>query len=133
VGPQQSFLWDVAALEQAEQLVGQPAAPADQAAEPQQHVNSGVDQRLLDGLGARMQHTKLPEFWPHAPGMWFAHAECRFEINGIHSERQKFCCMEDSLPYKTMRLVADFIAAPPVSEPYTLLERLMLVHALTPT
>jgi hypothetical protein len=60
------FLWDVAVLEQAEPPVGQPAGLVDQAAEPQQHVNGGVDQQLLEGLGARMQHTKLPEFWPHA-------------------------------------------------------------------
>jgi hypothetical protein len=55
-------------------------------------------------------------------------------MNGIHSEWQKFCCMADSLPYETMRLVVDLIAAPPAHEPYTLLkERLMLAHALTPT
>jgi hypothetical protein len=94
------------------------------------------DQRIVEPQPmepGRQQHTKLPEFWPHAPGMWFARAECRFELMGVHSERQKFCCVADLLPYETMRLVADLIAAPPAVEPYGMKERLMLAHALTPT
>jgi hypothetical protein len=66
--------------------------------------------------------------------MWFARAECRFELMGVASSRQRFCCMADSLPYQTMRLVADLVAALPPVDPYSALkERLLLAHALTPT
>jgi hypothetical protein len=58
---------------------------------------------------------KLPEFWPHAPGLWFARAECRFELMGISGQRQMFCAVTDALPYECMRLVADLVAMPPLS------------------
>jgi hypothetical protein len=66
--------------------------------------------------------------------MWFSRAECRFELTGITSSRQKFCCVADALPYEAMRLVADLIASPPALDPYgRLKERLLLAHELTPT
>jgi hypothetical protein len=84
--------------------------------------------------GHDSQHTaRLPDFWPHSPGMWFAGAECHFELIGVESEHQKFCCVTDALPYETMRLVADLVAAPPAMAPYSMLtERLLLAHELTP-
>ncbi len=30
---------------------------------------------------------KLPEFWPHAPAMWFARAQFHMEVAGISAER----------------------------------------------
>jgi hypothetical protein len=81
----------------------------------------------------RTPHTRLPDFWPHAPAMWFARVECRFEMMGIAGERQKFCCVADSLPYESLRLVADLVASPPADRPYSILkDRLLLAHALTP-
>jgi hypothetical protein len=33
---------------------------------------------------------RLPDFWPHAPGIWFARAELRFEVSGVVNQRLKF-------------------------------------------
>jgi hypothetical protein len=76
---------------------------------------------------------KLPEFWPHAPGIWFARADLRFEIFNVVSERQKFALTIDSLPYESLCLVADLVENPPANTPYTILkDRLLMSHQLTP-
>ena len=41
---------------------------------------------------------KLPEFWPHAPQIWFARAELQFEVNNIIDERQRFAYVANALP-----------------------------------
>jgi hypothetical protein len=77
-------------------------------------------------------NVKLPDFWPQAPSLWFARAECRFEMMAVTSERQKFCCVADALNYESMWLVADLIASPPAENPYAALkERLMMAHQLS--
>jgi hypothetical protein len=120
------FWYDIAALEDVN---------VEQQREPEAGMQAGIPARpLAAASGYGGQHTaRLPDFWPHAPGMWFARAECRFELMGVESERQKFCCVTDALPYETMRLVADLVAAPPAVAPYSVLkERLLLAHELTP-
>ncbi len=76
---------------------------------------------------------KLPEFWPHAPAMWFARAQFRMEVAGISAERDKFAYTVDALPYESLRLVHDLLMAPLVDRPFTVLkERLLLATQLTP-
>jgi hypothetical protein len=76
---------------------------------------------------------KLPKFWPHAPGIWFARAELRFEVSQLTGERQKFAYMVDALPYESLCLVADLVESPPANFSYTILkERLMMSHQLSP-
>ena len=75
---------------------------------------------------------KLPEFWPHAPQIWFARAELQFEVHNILDERQRFAHAANALSYDTVRLVADLITAPPLISPYSILkERLLLSTQLT--
>jgi hypothetical protein len=69
---------------------------------------------------------RLPEFWPQAPGIWFARAELRFEIGGVMSERLKFAYTVDTLPYESLCLVADLVEAPPAVQPYTILKERLL-------
>jgi hypothetical protein len=84
----------------------------------------------VDNLVGRF---KLPDFWPHAPGIWFARAELRFEVGGVVSERQRFAFTVDALPYEALCLVADLIESPPADQPYTVLKgRLLIAHQLTP-
>jgi hypothetical protein len=46
----------------------------------------------------------------------------------VQDLRQMFCFVTDALPYETMRLVVDLVAAPPADEPYKILkERLMML------
>ena len=76
---------------------------------------------------------KLPEFWPHAPAMWFAHAQFRMEVAGISAERDMFAYTVDALPYELLRLVHDLLMAPPAERPFsTLKEWLLLATQLTP-
>ncbi len=81
----------------------------------------------------REKTVKLPEFWLHAPQIWFARAELQFEVNSVTDERQRFAYMANALSYNTVRLVADLITALPLILPYTILkERLLLSTQLTP-
>ncbi len=104
---------------------------------------------LLEGFGQNMQQEqqhqqrqapaqprynfKLPDFWPHAPAMWFARAQFRMEVAGIATERDMFAYTVDALPYESLRLVNDLLMAPPAERPFSLLkERLLLATQLTP-
>ncbi len=82
---------------------------------------------------ARERAVRLPEFWPHAPQIWFARAELQFEVHNVSDERQRFAYAANALSYDTVRLVADLITVPPLVSPYTVLkERLLLSTQLTP-
>jgi hypothetical protein len=124
--PNNPFLYDIMALEEPEQQAGGSGVP--QLQQQPLPLNAPADQH------GNVHNVKLPEFWPHAPAMWFARAECRFEIMRVAGERQKFCCVADALPYEQLRLVADLVASPPEQQPYTVLkERLLLAHSMTAT
>jgi hypothetical protein len=98
--------------------------------EPQNPPPALVNQQQQQSVEARV---KLPDFWPHAPGIWFARAELRFETSNVASERQRFAYTVDALPYETLCHVVDLVEAPPAVQPYTILkERLLLAHQLTP-
>ncbi len=60
---------------------------------------------------------KLPEFWPHAPQIWFAWTELQFEVNNVTDERQRFAYTANALSYDAVRLVADLITALPLFAP----------------
>ena len=95
----------------------------DQQQPPAQHAQQA----------SRAQRVKLPDFWPHAPGIWFARAELRCGICGVTSDTEKFAFTADALPYESLRMVADLITAPPGVHSYIALkERLLLSHNLTP-
>jgi hypothetical protein len=51
-------------------------AALDDAGGQEQQVQAGPPAENIVG------RFKLPEFWPHAPGIWFARAELRFEVGG---------------------------------------------------
>jgi hypothetical protein len=75
---------------------------------------------------------KLPEFWSHAPGIWFARADLRIEVSHVTSERQKFAYVVDALPFEAPCLVADLVEAPPATNPYSVLkDRLLMAHQLS--
>ncbi len=102
---------------------------------------------LLEGLAPQQQQPgipaqnvfqpgrfnfKLPEYWDHAPGMWFAQAEFGFETAGILTERQRFGYAIDALGYESLKLVNDLLLQPPPDRPYSVLkERLLLASQLT--
>jgi hypothetical protein len=102
--------------------------PEDGAGQQQQQAVAAVP-NVADGSKFR-----LPEFWPHAPGIWFARAELRFEISGVVNQWLKFAYIVDALPYEALCLVADLVESPPADEPYEVLKgRLLMAHQLSPT
>ena len=76
---------------------------------------------------------RLPEFWPHAPILWFARAECLFMLRGVTTQLDRFCHVVGSLPHEVMRACADLVETTPAEDPYTQLkDRLLAAHQLTP-
>jgi hypothetical protein len=83
------FLEMIAAIDGTDEQ--QPPPPPPQGAAAAQNIDN-------NGTG----RVKLPDFWPHAPGIWFARAELRFEVSNVIHERQKFAYTVDALPYETL-------------------------------
>jgi hypothetical protein len=84
------FLWDIVAVEYVEKPpAGNAVHGEQQQVICQQEMEQGQQQ---PAVGESRQHAKLPEFWRHAPGMWFARAECM----SLVSNWQKFCSIVDS-------------------------------------
>jgi len=93
---------------------------------------SGGQDNVAEVQQNRSGNVKLPDYWPHSPGIWFARVELRFEVCGIVSEREKFAHTVNALTQEATRLVTDLILTPPVDRPYTILkDRLLLLHQLT--
>jgi hypothetical protein len=77
----------------------------------------------------RPQDVKLPEFWPHAPALWFSRAECMFRPLNVDDEVLKYCSVVASLPHEVLRQVADLLDVNKLVQPYVQLkERLMSSH-----
>jgi hypothetical protein len=101
----QSFIWyDMAAMEDVNVEVQQEPDAGTLLVRETGHSSLPV----TGGAGHGGQHYTVRLHAPQAPGMWFARAECRFDLMGMESEHQKFWCVTDEFHYDTMRLVADF-------------------------
>ena len=82
---------------------------------------------------SKPKNVKLPEFWAHAPDLWFCRAEFRFEVAGVVQEREKFAHVVEALNYDALKLVKDLMMTPPQFQPYQALKaRLLLATQLTP-
>ena len=80
----------------------------------------------------RNNGVKLPEFWAHAPSLWFSRAEAVFALRHVDSERIKYCHVISALPHDVLRQVADLLNVQDLEQPYTTLKgRLMASHELT--
>jgi hypothetical protein len=52
---------------------------------------------------------RLPTFWAQAPAMWFAQAECLFQLQGVTCQVKKYCYVVASLTHESMRRVSDLV------------------------
>jgi hypothetical protein len=43
----------------------------------------------------------LPTFWAQAPAMWFAQAECLFQLQGVTCQVKKYCYVVASLNHES--------------------------------
>jgi hypothetical protein len=58
---------------------------------------------------SRPNDVKLPEFWPHAPVLWFSRAECMLTLCHVEDEVIKYCSVVTSLPHNVQREVVDLL------------------------
>ena len=79
--------------------------------EEQQPGSSNVmqQQQPVHREDRQAKTVKLPEFWAHSPGIWFARAELRFQVCGVTSEMEKFAYAANVLQYESLRLVTDLV------------------------
>jgi len=80
-----------------------------------------------DGRAAIVGHgVKLPPFWTHAPGAWFAHAEAVFTVKHVTQETDKYCNLLASLQEDSLRLVLDIVEDPDQQATYAQLKERLL-------
>jgi hypothetical protein len=52
-------------------------------------------------------HIKLVIFWPQNLALWFAQAECQFEVKGMSGQVDRYCHAMSALLHDSLCLVAD--------------------------
>jgi hypothetical protein len=80
--PTNPFAWDLATVEVVNDSIGNEQQSAA-AGTPDVDNNGGNGGFPFEHC---LPHTRLPDFWLHAPAMWFARVECRFEMMGRAAE-----------------------------------------------
>jgi hypothetical protein len=74
---------------------------------------------------------KLAAFWPQAPALWFAQAECTFAVKRVVAQFDHYCHVVAALPHESIRLVADIVEGEPSETPYDdIKQRLVASHQL---
>jgi hypothetical protein len=75
---------------------------------------------------------KLAAFWPQAPALWFAQAECTFAVKRVVVQFDRYCHVVAALPHESIRLVADIVEGEPSETPYDdIKQRLVASHQLS--
>jgi hypothetical protein len=75
---------------------------------------------------------KLSPFWPQAPALWFAQAECTFAVKHVTGQFDRYCHVVAALPHESLRMVADLVETPPAATAYDdIKNRLVASHQLT--
>jgi hypothetical protein len=93
---------------------------------------SQADGNAAEAANTRPADVKLPDFWPHAPVLWFSRAECMFTLRHVEDEVIKYCSVVASLPHDVLRQVADLLDVTLLENPYQQLkDRLLSAHELT--
>jgi hypothetical protein len=75
---------------------------------------------------------KLATFWPQAPALWFAQAECTFAVKRVVAQFDRYCHVVAALPHESLRLVANIVEGEPSETPYDdIKQRLVASHQLS--
>ncbi len=51
----------------------------------------------------------MAAFWPQAPALWFAQAECTLAVKRAVAQFDRYCHGVAALPHESIRLVADIV------------------------
>lgn len=93
-------------------------------------VNSGVSsggQNIVVTPNIEISSTlKLPSFWFKRPDLWFLQVETQFRLKGIKTESTKYDHLVSALTEKSMEIVADVLANPPLEEKYRSLKKTLI-------
>jgi hypothetical protein len=74
----------------------------------------------------------LAAFWPQAPALWFAQAECTFAVKRVVAQFDRYCHVVAALLRESIRLVADIVEGEPSETPYDdIKQRLVASHQLS--
>ncbi len=74
----------------------------------------------------------MAAFWPQAPALWFAQAECTFAVKRVVAQFDRYCHVVAALPHESIRLVADIVEGEPSETPYDdIKQRLVASHQLS--
>jgi hypothetical protein len=75
---------------------------------------------------------KLSPFWPQAPPLWFAQAECTFAVKHVTGQFDRYCHVVATLRHKSLRMFADLVESPPAGTAYDdIKNHLIASHQLT--
>jgi hypothetical protein len=69
---------------------------------------------------------RLPTFWAQAPAMWFAQAECLFQLQGVTRQVKRYCYVVASLTHESMRRVSNLVEQRPDEDPYEVIKARLL-------
>lgn len=75
--------------------------------------NKGTDTSVASSIPV-----KLPSFWEDNPTLWFAQAECLFELAGVTQDSTKYGHILSVMDMRLAEMVEDVIANPPMYEKY---------------
>ncbi len=67
------------------------------------------------GAAGHASHVKLASFWPQNPALWFAQAECQFQVKGVTGQFVWYCHVVAALLHDSLRLVADLVEVTPTA------------------
>ncbi len=81
-------------------------------AEPQAAEIPAAAPAMAAAGAGNSAHVKLATFWPQNPALWFAQAECQFQVKGVAGQFDRYCHVVSALPHESLRLVADIVEAP---------------------
>jgi hypothetical protein len=84
------------------------------------------------GSAGHAAHVKSASFWPQNPALWFAQAECQFQVKGVTGQFDQYCHVVAALPHDSLLLVADLVEVPPTASAYDdIKQRLVASHQLS--
>jgi hypothetical protein len=74
----------------------------------------------------------LAAFWPQAPALRFAQAECTFAVKRVVAQFDRYCHVVAALRHESIRLVADIVESEPSETPYDdIKQQLVASHQLS--
>jgi hypothetical protein len=93
---------------------------------------AGEDEQQQQQHPQQPGQVKLAAFWPQAPALWFAQAECTFAVKHVTAQFDRNCHVVAALPHESIPLVADIVESEPSETPYDdIKKRLVASHQLS--